>query len=192
MLLSRAVISDSFAKPSRKNMRERVPPFQNPEKRNIGGFAANIWYPFFEFWRGGTRSLIVILEHFAKESLITARDNKKGYIQIYAVAIHVYMCVRRVLPLRCLLAAHLRCVALRCPSHDEAVILKAPSTAEAAHVRQHPQKVSCPNHACGVCVLRLASCVAAEWLDPAARPIGQYAMMGRLGRKLTLVSEARG
>ena len=29
----------------------------------------------FEFWRGGTRSLIVFLEEFAKGSLILSRDN---------------------------------------------------------------------------------------------------------------------
>ena len=62
-------------------MRERVPPLQNSKKKapNIGGFAANIACGFFEFWRGGTRSLIVFLEDFAKESLITARDNTQNF-----------------------------------------------------------------------------------------------------------------
>ena len=45
---------------------------------NIGGFAANIACGFAEFWRCGTRFLIIFLQVFAVLSLITARDNKSG------------------------------------------------------------------------------------------------------------------
>ena len=55
-----------------------TPPELEKPARNIGGEAGNIWCLFLEFWRGGRRSLIVFLEDFAKESLITfatIRDN---------------------------------------------------------------------------------------------------------------------
>ena len=76
-VLSRERISDPFANSSRKNYERArsTPPELEKPARNIGGEAANIGCLFFEFWRGGTRSLIVFLEDFAKGSLITARDN---------------------------------------------------------------------------------------------------------------------
>ena len=43
--------------------------------RKVGGEAAHFWCPFFEFWRGGTRSRIVFLEVFARWPLILSDDN---------------------------------------------------------------------------------------------------------------------
>ena len=41
----------------------------------MGGEAAYFWYPFFEFWKDGTRSRIVFLEGFARWPLILSDDN---------------------------------------------------------------------------------------------------------------------
>ena len=41
----------------------------------MGGEAAHFWCPFFEFWRGGTRSRTVFLEVFKRRPLILSDDN---------------------------------------------------------------------------------------------------------------------
>ena len=53
-------------------MRERVPPIQNSKKnaREVGGEAAISSCAFFELWRRGTRSRIIVLEVAASSSLI--------------------------------------------------------------------------------------------------------------------------
>ena len=58
-------------------MRNRNSTRQNLKKGTQNdGFAAHFACGFFEFWRGGTRFLIIFSEEFAALSLITARDNK--------------------------------------------------------------------------------------------------------------------
>ena len=60
-------------------MRNRVPPLQYSKKTALknGGKAAIFACRFFEFWRGGTRFLIIFSKDFGKLSLITARDNSQ-------------------------------------------------------------------------------------------------------------------
>ena len=61
----------------RKNYARARCTFPESEKpaRKVGGEAAHFWCPFFEFWRGGTRSRIVFLEVFARRPLILSDDN---------------------------------------------------------------------------------------------------------------------
>ena len=75
-LLSTEGISERFAKTSRNIMRERVPPLQNSKNGHQKyGFAAHFVCGVFGCWRGGTRSRIVVLEVFAKCSLILCQDS---------------------------------------------------------------------------------------------------------------------
>ena len=86
-LLSRAVISDNFANSSEHIMRNRVPPLQNSKNPHTKCAAKPPFLvPFFEFWRGGTRFLIIFSEEFAKLSLITARDTRRWLYMLEAVS----------------------------------------------------------------------------------------------------------
>ena len=62
-------------------MRKRVPSLQNSENPHAkwAGFAAHFWCPFFELWKGGTRSRIVFLKVFARTPLILSDDNEYEY-----------------------------------------------------------------------------------------------------------------
>ena len=78
-LLPSERINGLRAKTSRKNMRERVPPFQTSKPaRKVDGEAAHFLCLVFEFWRGGARSRIVFLEVFAKCSLIRKSEVSHG------------------------------------------------------------------------------------------------------------------
>ena len=76
LLLSRAVISDHVANSSENIMRNRVPPLQNLKNPHAKWAAKPPFLvPFFKFWRGGTRFLIIFSKEFANLALIAAHDN---------------------------------------------------------------------------------------------------------------------
>ena len=52
-----------------------TPPKREKPARKVGGEAAHFWCPFFEFWKGGTRSRIVFREAFARRPLSLSDDN---------------------------------------------------------------------------------------------------------------------
>ena len=57
--------------------RSTFPKLEKPA-RKVGGEAVHFWCPFFEFWRGGTRFLILFLEVFARRPLTLSYDNSFG------------------------------------------------------------------------------------------------------------------
>ena len=69
-------------KPREKIMSKAMPTPPKLEKRTpkVGGFAANFVCGFFEFWRGGSRFLIVLPEILARRPLIPSYDNTYTWV----------------------------------------------------------------------------------------------------------------
>ena len=88
-LLSLEGISNPLQNPREKNDENArsTPPSIKKRAPNIGVFAANIACGFLGVWRGGARSLIVILEDFAKGSLTISRDNSLVVLLAFALAV---------------------------------------------------------------------------------------------------------
>ena len=76
MFLSSEIISEHFAKASRTKY--ATPPKLTKRAPKVGGLAANFACRLFEFQKGETRCLIVLLEVFTRGPLIISYDNNRA------------------------------------------------------------------------------------------------------------------